>query len=82
MQLVAMALWLRLRDPGQITRVWVARWVAGFVGLTSMVGSFCWFGFWFLLFTRLLPPIAIQELKEVLPPPMRKKKSPEAAEAH
>ena len=47
-----------------------------------VLGSFAWFGFWFLLFTRLLPPIAIQELKEVLPPPMRKKKSPEAAEAH
>ncbi len=27
--------------------------------------------FWFLLFTRLLPPVAIAELKEVLPPPMR-----------
>lgn len=43
MQLVAMALWLRLRDPGQIGRVWAARRVAGFVGLTSMAGSFCWF---------------------------------------
>lgn len=43
MQLGAMALWLRLRDPGQIGRVWAARRVAGFVGLTSMAGSFCWF---------------------------------------
>jgi molybdopterin-containing oxidoreductase family membrane subunit len=48
-----------------------------------LLGSFCWFGFWFLLFTRLLPPIAIQELKEVLPPPMRKTpKAPETAEVH
>jgi molybdopterin-containing oxidoreductase family membrane subunit len=52
------------------------------VEMSIMVGSFFWFGFWFLLFTRLLPPIAIQELKEVLPPPMRKKKSTSEAEAH
>ena len=36
-----------------------------------LVGSFAWFGFWFLLFTRILPPVAIAELKEVIPPPMR-----------
>ena len=36
-----------------------------------MVGSFGWFAFWFLLFTRLLPPVAIAELKEVIPAPMR-----------
>jgi len=36
-----------------------------------LIGSFAWFGFWFLLFTRLLPPVAIAELKEVIPAPMR-----------
>lgn len=41
------------------------------VEMGIMVGSFGWFGFWFLLFTRLLPPVAIAELKEVLPKPMR-----------
>jgi molybdopterin-containing oxidoreductase family membrane subunit len=35
-----------------------------------IIGSFAWFCFWFLLFIRLLPPVAIQEIKEVLPPPM------------
>jgi len=40
--------------------------------MAIMVGSFAWFGFWFLLFTRLLPPVAIAELKEVIPPPIRK----------
>jgi molybdopterin-containing oxidoreductase family membrane subunit len=35
------------------------------------VGSFGWFFFWFLIFTRILPPVAIAELKEVLPPPLR-----------
>jgi molybdopterin-containing oxidoreductase family membrane subunit len=43
------------------------------VEISILIGSFCWFGFWFLLFTRLLPPVAIQELKEVMPAPMRKK---------
>jgi len=38
-----------------------------------MVGSFGWFSFWFLIFLRMLPPVAIAEIKEVLPPPMRAK---------
>ena len=40
--------------------------------MAILAGSFAWFGFWFLLFCRLLPPVAIAELKEVLPAPMRK----------
>jgi molybdopterin-containing oxidoreductase family membrane subunit len=40
--------------------------------MSIMAGSFGWFAFWFLLFTRLLPPVAIAELKEVLPPPLRR----------
>ncbi len=43
MQLVAMVIWLRWRDPGQVTAVWGARRVAVWVGLMSMFGSFCWF---------------------------------------
>lgn len=43
MQMVIMAVWLYLRQPGEIARVWAARGTAGFVGLTSMAGSFCWF---------------------------------------
>ena len=42
-QLIAMALWLRLFEPGQISAVWGARRTAAWIGLTSMVGSFCWF---------------------------------------
>jgi hypothetical protein len=38
-----------------------------------VIGTFGWFFFWFLLFIRLLPPVAIAEIKEVLPPPMRPK---------
>ncbi len=41
------------------------------VEMGILVGSFGWFSFWFLIFTRVLPPVAIAELKEVLPPPMR-----------
>ena len=43
MQTVAMVVWLRWRDPGQVAAVWRARRVAIWVGLLSMAGSFCWF---------------------------------------
>jgi drug/metabolite transporter (DMT)-like permease len=42
-QMAGLALWLRLREPGEIARVWAARRVALWVGLASMGGSFCWF---------------------------------------
>lgn len=42
-QLVAMAIWMRWREPGEIGRVVGAWRVAGWVGLTSMAGSLCWF---------------------------------------
>lgn len=43
MQMVGMWLWLRLREVGEIGRVLGAWRTAGFVGLTSMAGTFCWF---------------------------------------
>lgn len=43
MQTVIMLVWLRLREPGQISAVWSARRVAVWIGLTSMGGSLCWF---------------------------------------
>jgi molybdopterin-containing oxidoreductase family membrane subunit len=42
------------------------------VEMSILLGSFGWFGFWFLLFCRLLPPVAIAELKEVIAAPMRR----------
>lgn len=42
-QTLAMALYLRLREGGEITRVVSAWRVAGLVGITSMIGSACWF---------------------------------------
>lgn len=42
-QSLAMALWLRLREPGEIGLV-LRHWrVAGMVGITSMIGSLGWF---------------------------------------
>ncbi|WP_299557627.1 DMT family transporter [uncultured Sulfitobacter sp.] len=43
MQTALMVVWLRLRQPGEIARVWAARRVALWIGLTSMGGSLCWF---------------------------------------
>lgn len=42
-QMLAMALWLRLREGGEIARVLAAWRVAGLVGLASLIGSTCWF---------------------------------------
>ncbi len=42
-----------------------------FTEVGILVGSVCWFLFWFMLLTRLLPPVAISAVKEVLPPRMR-----------
>ncbi len=43
MQMVAMAVWLILRDRAELRAVWDARGTAVFVGLASLAGSFCWF---------------------------------------
>lgn len=43
MQTLAMAGWLSWREPGELGRVLRAWRVAGLVGVTSMLGSFCWF---------------------------------------
>ena len=43
MQMFAMAIWLYLRDRPQIGRVLSAWKTAGWIGLTSMAGTFCWF---------------------------------------
>jgi drug/metabolite transporter (DMT)-like permease len=43
LQTLLMVIWLFFREKGEITRVWQARRVAIWVGLTSLGGSFCWF---------------------------------------
>ncbi|EBA12482.1 DMT family transporter [Roseobacter sp. CCS2] len=42
-QTLAMALWLVWRERGEIGRVLASWRVAGLVGITSMIGSICWF---------------------------------------
>jgi len=36
------------------------------------IGSFAWFGMFFLLFIKFLPAMAISEIKEILPAPLKK----------
>ncbi|WP_136440088.1 DMT family transporter [Pacificoceanicola onchidii] len=43
MQALSMAIWLSLREPGQITKVWQARGTAIWLGVTSMAGTLSWF---------------------------------------
>lgn len=43
MQFAAMAVWLRLREPGQIGAVWGARRKALWIGIMSLGGSLGWF---------------------------------------
>ena len=41
-QSVAMGLWMRLREPGELTRVLAAARVGAAVGLSGMLASACW----------------------------------------
>jgi Ni/Fe-hydrogenase subunit HybB-like protein len=41
------------------------------VEITVTIGSFGWFFFWFLLFCKTLPGVAITEIKEMVAPPVR-----------
>jgi Ni/Fe-hydrogenase subunit HybB-like protein len=41
------------------------------VEMAIVAGSFAWFFMWFLLFMRVFPAVAVAELKEVLPAPLR-----------
>ena len=43
LQTVAMSAYMRIREPGQITRAIAAWRVAAWVGLTGMAASACWF---------------------------------------
>jgi len=45
---------------------WVELWIT--------VGSFGWFFMWFFIFVKIMPSIAVAEMKETLPPPFRKKR--------
>lgn len=42
-QTLAMAAWLRWREPGELTRIWSARRTGVWMGVNSMAGSLSWF---------------------------------------
>jgi molybdopterin-containing oxidoreductase family membrane subunit len=44
----------------------------GWTEALILLGSFGWFFMWFLLFLRFLPGLSVAEIKEILPPPMRR----------
>ena len=46
---------------------YVPRWPE----LGILIGSFCWFSMWFLLAIKFFPSVAISEIKEALPPPLK-----------
>jgi molybdopterin-containing oxidoreductase family membrane subunit len=43
------------------------------VDFAILAGSFGWFSMWFLLFIKQLPVIAIAEVKEIIPPRLRRR---------
>ncbi len=43
-----------------------------FVDYSILIGSFGWFFMWFLLFIRQLPVLAISEIKEIVPPKLKR----------
>ena len=53
-------------DPG----AW-AFYKPSWVEIGILVGSFAWFFMWFLMFVKLMPSVAIAEIKEGLRPPLR-----------
>lgn len=42
-----------------------------YVELGITIGAFGWFGMWMTLFVKFFPAVAIMEVKEVIPPPVR-----------
>jgi len=53
-------------EPWQWTR-----YAPTYVDWCILLGSFGWFSMWFLLFIKNFPVVAISEVKEIVPPPLR-----------
>jgi len=41
------------------------------VEMAIMVGSFGWFGMWFVMFMKVMPSVAVAEIKELIRPPLK-----------
>jgi len=47
-------------------------YIPTFVDYSILIGSFGWFFMWFLLFIRQLPVLALSEIKEIVPPRLKR----------
>jgi Ni/Fe-hydrogenase subunit HybB-like protein len=47
-------------------------YIPTFIDYSILIGSFGWFFMWFLLFIRQLPVLAISEIKEIVPPRLKR----------
>ncbi len=55
-----------MNDPGSWTY-----YTPGYIEMGIFIGSFGWFSFWFLLFVKVMPSVAIAEIKEGMRPPLK-----------
>ena len=46
-------------------------YLPNYIEIGVLIFSFAWFFLWFLLFVKVMPSVAIAEVKELLPPPLR-----------
>ncbi|MGB0639289.1 MAG: NrfD/PsrC family molybdoenzyme membrane anchor subunit, partial [Myxococcota bacterium] len=46
-------------------------YLPNYIEIGVLIFSFSWFFLWFLLFVKVMPSVAIAEIKELLPPPMK-----------
>ncbi len=46
-------------------------YLPNYIEIGVLIFSFAWFFLWFLLFVKVMPSVAIAEIKELLPPPMK-----------
>ena len=53
-------------DPGS----W-AYYLPTYIEIGILIFSFAWFLLWFLLFVKIMPSVAIAEIKETLRPPLK-----------
>jgi molybdopterin-containing oxidoreductase family membrane subunit len=42
-----------------------------YIEIGIMVGSFGWFGMWFVMFVKIMPSVAVAEIKELVRPPLK-----------
>jgi len=48
-------------------------YLPNYIEIGVLIFSFSWFFLWFLLFVKVMPSVAIAEVKELLPPPLKYK---------